>query len=406
MEVVSDNSALSNTRVLEFAVGSNAAYAGAILAQFGAEVIKIEAPGPITERLSPGLNEKLAPGRTSVYEHTNANKSGVSLNLKNSRGQLALQKLVEASDVLITGQRSETLKTLGLDYASVSKWNPNIIYASSNAYGTEGPDSDQGGFDPTAMARSGLMFGIGEPGMPPLLSNAGWVATMGGTLLAIGILCALEARDQLTIGQRVETSLLGACIHLARFDIYTAISIGTPYERLERARAHNPLWNYYLCQDGEWIILAMPWPDPVYWPLVCHTLGLESLITDPRCGDAQSRYQHREPLVAAFDGAFLTKPRIEWIAIFKKAGVVSAPVNHIADLATDQQVMVNGYLMEYEHPNLGRQLVPGPPVKLSETPASNPSPAPLPGQDSEAVLTKLCGYTKSDVEELRRLGVV
>ncbi len=405
---VNTPSALSNIRVLEIALGVNTPYAGTVLGEFGAEVIKIEQragdPGR-TNTTWAGVRQDLAPGRTCIYEHTNTNKRGMTINLKHPKGKEVFHRLIERSDVFLNAYRPRTAKSLGVDYETLSKLNPRLIYGVSSAYGQQGPDGGVAGFDYTGMARSGFMFTIGTPEMPPMTSSGVIVDTMGATLLALGVLVALEAREQTGIGQRVDSSLLLGGMQLARFDIYTALNIGEQYERFDRKRAHNALWNYYQCKDDEWLMLAMPFPDP-FWPKVCDILGIPDLGRDPRYLTFEQRFDHREVLVTALDQAFLKRDRKEWLGLLKEADCSFSTVAHIADLSKDEQATANGYVFQYDHPSLGKMWAAGPPAKLSRTPATFRIPAPLLGEHNKEVLTQVCGYSEKDAEELQRVGAV
>jgi formyl-CoA transferase len=400
--------ALDHIRVLDCGFAVNTPYASTILADYGADVIKVEEAGGQATRgtLSwAGVNQKLNADRSVMFEHTNTNKRSLPLNLKHPKGREILHRLVERSDVLINSFRQKTVKKLGLDYETLSRVNSRLIYGVSSAYGQEGPDAGQAGFDYTGIARSGLMFTMGEPDSPPLISTGVICDTTGGTLLALGILLALQARRRTGQGQRVDTSLLMAGIHLERYSVYTALLFGKPYERFDRARAPNPLWNYYRCADDRWIMLANPQPDR-YWGPACAILGLPELGRDPRYATIALREPHREALIRAFDEAFAKRPRGEWEPLLKEADIAYAPVNRLEELAGDPQVMANRYLVEYDHPDVGRQLVPGAPAQLSQTPASIRMPAPHLGQHTEEILTEVCGYSWDDVAEFRALGAV
>jgi formyl-CoA transferase len=406
--VVTTPAALSGIRVLEMGIGVNTPYAGTILAEYGAEVIRIEPPGSDAGRATPtwaGVPQLIGAQRSAIYEHTNTNKLGITLNLKHPRARDLFHDLVGQSDIVLTAYRAHTARALGADYETLSRLNPRLIYGVSSAYGQEGPDAGVPGYDYTGLARSGLMFTIGEPDMPPLVTSAVMADTMGATLLAVGVLTALEAREQSGVGQRVDTSLLMAGLHLLRFDIYTALNIGKPYERFNRRAAYNPLWNYYRCADDEWVMLAMPFPDE-FWGPVCEILGLPELAADPRYATFEQRERDGETLVPAFDAAFAKRPRAEWLAQFREADFAYAPVARIADLAGDPQALANGYITEFDHPEIGRQLVPGSPVRLSETPATLRAPAPLLGEHTDEVLGRLCSCTAEELAHLRREGAL
>jgi formyl-CoA transferase len=400
--------ALEHIRVLDLGFAVNTPYASTILADYGADVIKIEETAGHAQRATlswAGANQKLNVDRSVMFEHTNTNKRSLPLDLKNPKGREILHRLVEHSDVLINSYRQKTVKKLGVDYETLSRVNPRLIYGVSSAYGQEGPDAGQAGFDYTGIARSGLMFTMGEPQMPPQISTGVICDTTGGTLLALGILLALQARRRTGLGQRVDTSLMMAGIHLERYSVYTAMLFGKQYERFDRARPPNPLWNYYRCADDRWIMLANPQPDR-YWGPACEILGLPELAADPRYATFEGRDADREALVRAFDEAFAKRPRAEWEPLLKTADIAYAPVNRLEDLGQDPQIVANRYVVEYDHPDLGRQLVPGPPAQLSKTPATIRMPAPHLGQHTEEILTEVCGYSWDDVAEFRALGVV
>ncbi|MGH6892643.1 MAG: CaiB/BaiF CoA transferase family protein, partial [Dongiaceae bacterium] len=345
-------------------------------------------------------------GPNFYFETNNRHKQSLTLNLKKPEARAIIYKLVEKSDVFVQNFRKGVAGKLGLDYQTLSTYNPKLIYASASGYGPFGPDSGEPSFDYMGLARSGIMTAVGEPDMPPLVVAGGIADQMGAIMLAYGIMAALLAREKYGIGQEVDTSHLGSMTALQGLNVACSAMLNSTFKRIPRAAAPSPLWNHYQCGDGKWICLAMPQQDR-YWSDFCKVLGIEHLEKDPRFDSMVKRAQNAKDLIPMIDTVFASKPRDAWMAALKAGGdFIYTIVNSIADLQTDEQMIANEYLVDYNHPRIGKTKIVGVPVRLSQTPGDPKAPAPEFGEHTELILTELLGYSWDEVTRLKEAEVI
>ena len=402
---------LSGIRVLNWSQFTPSS-AGYILGDLGAGVIKIEHPvqGDAYRGMGRMYGEAMdfAQGRHAGFEAVNRSQRSITLDLKQDKGREILYKLVEQADVFFTNYTETVARKLCADYEALSKVNPKLVYASSSTYGPRGPWAERRGFDQTAQARSGLMFAMGERDFPdPVQTVSGVADQMGATVLALGILAALLARERTGVGQKINTSLLGSALHLQAIGVTVASLRGKGWVQHSRKRTKNPLTNHYRCGDGKWLLFSEIQADR-FWPEFCRALGLDGLIDDPRFATAMGgRRDHAEELIGILDETLATRPRDEWLRIFEeqRAPFAYAPVNDYADVLSDPQVLENDYVVEYDHPAAGPVKLMGYPVRFSQTPAQIAREAPEFGQHTEEVLQEL-GLSWEEIAKLREEGVV
>lgn len=399
---------LEGIRVVDWTIWQQGPVASAMLGDLGAEVIKIEQresgdPGRGILKMS-GID--LSDRPNFYFEANNRNKLGMAIDLKKPEGREIVYRLVEKSDVFIQNFRLGVAERLGLGYEDLAKRNPRLIYASATGYGERGPEAGDPSFDQMGLARSGFMYAVGEPDMPPLQVAGGIADQMGAIMLAYGVLAALIARERYGIGQKVDASHLGSMIWLQGLSVSSRAMMGFAIPRLPRKFAANPLWNHYRCQDGLWICLGMLQPDR-YWADFVRVLGHPELATDPRFSDLRARAAHAAEAVEILDNIFATRPRAEWVEILRQGGdFIFTVVNTVDDLPNDPQVTANDYIVPFEHPRFGPTSVVGLPVHLSATPGSIRLPAPEFGQHTEEILVRLLGYTWDDVAALKEREVI
>jgi crotonobetainyl-CoA:carnitine CoA-transferase CaiB-like acyl-CoA transferase len=293
-----------------------------------------------------------------------------------------------------------------MDYETLSRINPRLVYGIASSFGPKGPDADSPSYDGLAQARSGIMTSIGEPDQSPLLNQGGLADQVGATTLAVGILAALIARERTGRGQVVESSLLGSMCWFQQLSIALLLNVEGEIERQGRWEAGNPLWNYYPCKDDSWIMLAMLEPDR-YWADFCRAIGRDDLGTDERYADMVTRAEHRVELIASLDETFRTRSRDEWMEILGRGGdFVFGAVNTYYDLPEDPQVKANRYVTDYDHPEHGAITIVNPPLHLSETPAGVRRPAPKLGQHTDEVLAEVGGYSSEEIAQLRAEEII
>ena len=372
---------------------------GAILADMGAEVIKLE---PLSGEMLRGIKrcQGLETGLINwAFELLNRNKKGLALDLKKDAGRDILYKLIRTADVFMSNYESGTLQKLQLDYPSLSKINPRLVYASINGYGSAGPDKDERGYDQAAAwARSGMMYLIGEPGSNPVLQREGMMDNVAGTHISAGILAALLHRERTGKGQEVATSLYHCGVWTISGDIQKALGGQVPVKGL-RTKAQNPLSNNYHTKDDRWICLANLQSDPV-WPGFCQSIGKPELEKDPRFVSFTKRAQNCEELIHIVDGILATRNLDDWTATFKKNNVICGRVQTPAEVINDPQALANNFFTEVDHAEAGKIKLINTPVKFYQDPGSVKAAAPQVGQHTEEILLGI-GYTWEDLSRFK-----
>jgi len=399
---------LEGIRVLDWTIWQQGPICSSMLADMGADVIKIEQTGvgdPGRSLVSAGGAE--VKRANWYFESHNRNKRGITLDFGKPEGREVLYALAEKSDVFVQNFRQGVAARLGLDYATLREKNPRLVYASATGYGPNGAESAEPSFDHLGLARSGIMLAAGEPDMPPLGISGGIADQMGGVMLAWGVMTALFARERSGLGQEVNASHLGSMLFLQGLSVSMKLMAGVAMPRSFRARAMNPLWNHYRCQDGKWLALAMLQSDR-YWPDVARVIGRPELATDPRFRDLRVRAANAAECVAILDAAFASRPRADWLRILAEdsGDYIYTIVNSVDDLPDDPQVRANDYVVTIDHPQHGPTRMVGVPVALSETPGSVRSPAPELGQHTEEVLLDVLGWDWDRISALREKGVI
>lgn len=379
--------------------------AGAMLADWGAEVIKIE---PLSGEMARGIRRVSGSDRVKTYaggevhwifQVLNRNKKGMALDLKKKSGREILYRLIERADVFMSNYELSTLKKLKLDYASLSQVNPNLIYAILTGYGTVGPDKDERGFDySAAWARSGMQFLIGEPGSAPPPQRGGMMDRVAAAHAVAGILAAIINREKTGRGQELEFSLYHIGVWTLASDIQAAL-IGSPVLKHDRTRADNPLWNTYRTRDDRWFWAAMLQSD-IHWPEFCQAIERPELENDPRFNTMETREQNSEELIRILDGIFASKDMEEWEKRFRANNCIYGRVQTPLEVITDPQAIANGFFAELDHPIGGKMNLVTTPVNFSQNPASIRTPAPEVGQHTEEILLEL-DYSWDDISQFK-----
>lgn len=398
---------LSGLRVIDWTMWQFGPVSTMMLGDLGAEVIKVESlDGDHGRQFATvgGVASGLE-GSSAYFESLNRNKCGVALDLKHPLGVEVMYGLVGVSDVFVENFRQGVAERLGLGYEDLRRRNEGLIYASATGYGPLGGDSGKPAFALTGEARAGSLWWSGpDDGVP--YNIHGVADQIGGIMLSYGVLGALVARERFGVGQRVDVSHLGSLMWLGGMRDGIALLSGQEFERQPRVRAGNVLWNYYRCGDGEWIAFSMSQGER-YWPGFCRALGREDLVDDVRFGSMEARRENREELIGILDGEFALRGRGEWEERFGAEGdLVWERVQSVMDLPGDEQVLANGYLVDFEHRSLGVRKWHQTPIGYSETPVSTRRLAPAHGEDTESVLMDLLGYGWDDIGVLKDEGVI
>ena len=399
---------LEGIRVLELGMFHAGPGGSAILGDLGAEVIKMEQPvvgDPVRGlRMVGHVNLELQGGSSIWHEAANRNKKSVTIDLKKERGREVAYRLASKSDVFLTSFRRPGVERLKMDYSVLSKVNPRLIYAWVSGFGPNGPDRDAAAFDYQGQGRSGMMFSMGEPQMPPLVSQFGIVDQATSIMASHEIITALLMRERFGVGQEVHVSILSTALYLLYANVLIALVAGFEVPRHQRSKEYS-LRNYYKCADHRWFIMTLT-NSKRYWPPLCRAIGHPELEKDERFDTDEKRHTNSEQLVALFDQLFATQPRKEWLDAFAKHDFPVAPVHRLSELADDPQILQNNYIVDFEHPKLGKIKIPGYPIHFSKTWAGTRSSAPELGEHTEAVLADIGGYSEKEIAQLRDEGVI
>lgn len=389
---------LAGIAVLDFTRYQQGPFATVMLADLGADIIKVEPPngGDYARRMF-----REPDGFSPFFEALSRGKRSVCIDVRTEAGRELALILGERVDIVAENFRPGTMDKWGLGYEAFRRRNPRIIYAQATGWGTRGPLAGYPSYDQIAQASSGFaQHAGGGPGHRPEVPYPGLADQTGGMNFAFGILAAIVARERTGTGQRVEVSLLGTQLALQAPDILYTLRYGKEREREFRA---SPTVGHYECADGRWIMVAAL--DQKFWPRLCAVLGLEEIRDDPRFIRGSARWTHRELLQEIIARAFMADTASGWERRLRAADVPCAIVRHHAEVCEDEQATANGYIVEVEHPQFGPQRVVGPHVQLSETPARVAGTAPELGAHTMEVLRE-AGVAQDRLEALAREGVI
>ena len=401
---------LKGVKVLDWTMHQFGPVSAAMLGDMGADVIKIEAlDGDVGRAIAVIASQRTAlkGGRNAYFESANRNKRGIAVNLKTDEGREIAYKLVEQTDVLIENFRQGVPERLGMDYETLKKINPKLIYGSATGYGPQGPDSGRPSLDGSGQARGGLMVSATPFGSSRPSNVAGTVSDqIGAITLCLGVLAALCARDRQGIGQRVDVSHLSATMWLQGHAITMYLLSGTYFGQIDPGRPMNPMVNLYECKDGRWIQF-MSGQFTRYWEVFAKALGLDELIDDPSVANIRDMTKGSPELTAKIAERFKTRTADEWIDIFSESkDLIFAKVQSIEELENDPQVIANNYITDFAHPVLGDVKMCNFPVIFSETPAGVWKEAPELGQDTESILIDELGYDWADIQRFQEAGSI
>jgi len=382
--------ALSGIRVLDLTLYWAGPYCTMILADLGAEVIRIESP----ESKGKPKSEFSFEGLDATYIGLNRNKQAITLNLKMKEGREIFSELVKASDVVVDNFRVGVLERLGIGYDSLEKINPRIITCSITGFGPTGPYANRPAFDPIACGISGVLYVMSDEGMPPRSPNISVADIPCGMFAAHGIMAALYAREKTGKGQKVDTSLLEAVIGFIN-----------PFVTFYFVGGKNPLNKVIFATKDNYITVE----PGRHFKEFCRAVDRDDLAQDPRFIDYVTMLAHKDetnPIIAEIISSKTTK---EWLEIFIKFGVPCSPVNTLAEGLNDPQVLHRDMVISLEHESGEKVKTSGNPIKMSGTPkeqAQKFSYPPNIGQHTEQVLDKLLGYSGEKIQKLMEEGVI
>jgi crotonobetainyl-CoA:carnitine CoA-transferase CaiB-like acyl-CoA transferase len=392
---------LAGVKVIELAHIMAGPICGLMLADMGADVIKVEKvpDGDDTRRMVPPTVD----GESAAFMILNRNKRGVSLNLKSPGGKAVLEKMLTTADVVIENYRPGTMERFGLGYETLHKLNPALIYCQVTGFGRTGPYANRAGFDLIAQGLSGIMSVTGEgAGRQPVKAGPPITDISAGILAAMGVLAAYVHRLKTGEGQLVDTSLLEAGVTTTYWQSAICLATGISPGAIGSAHPLSAPYQALQTQDG-WINIGAA--NQANWKRLVEVIEKPELANDPRFTDNAARMKNLPVLIEILIERFRTRTTSDWLARLEAAGVPAGPVLSIGEMLTDPQVLARDMVVEVEHSRLGRMKTLGPPVKFSATPGSVRHGAPQLGQHTREVL-KEYGYSEAEIDQLVGRGDV
>ncbi|HQV70525.1 MAG TPA: CoA transferase [Thermoflexales bacterium] len=387
--------ALSDIHILDFTRVLAGPYCTQLLADFGAEVIKIEQPGAgdITRQWGPPW----VGDEAAYYLGVNRNKRSLTLNLKTEEGKAIARALAAKADVVMENFLPDTMDKLGLGYADLSAINPSLVYCALTGYGQTGPYRDRPGFDFMIQAQGGIMSITGPADGEPYKVGVAIADITTGLFAANAILAALHYRQKTGQGQFVDVALLDSQVAWLANVAQNYFAGETP-ARYGNAHASLVPYQVFATQDSH---IAIAVGSDGQYKSLCECAGCMELWHDARFKTNPGRVVNRAELVAKLERVFAQKNTADWMPILLKADVPASPINDVPTILNDPHILARGMVQEMAHPTLGAVKVLGPVAKLSETPATLRIPPPTLGQDTAAILSEL-GYTAQDIAELQK----
>ncbi len=399
--------ALSDVRVLDLTHYVAGPYCTKLLADYGADVIKVEKPGvgDGARRMGPFLGDDPHPEKSGLFLHLNTNKKGITLNLKTKTGTAILNQLIKDADILVENFEPRVMSGLGLDYETLEKMNPRLVMISISNFGQTGPYRDYKATELVLFAMGPHMITEGSPDREPLKFPGYKAQYLAGTHAAAATMGALFGSRATGAGQQVDISIM-ECLSAppegaARLMSY-AFSGDDPERTGHRREGAYP-YGYYSCKDGIILIYGIV---PAFWPRIVAWMGMPELLQDPRFTAAETRPLYHGDFDAILMPWLLERTQQELVGSAQAHRLPVTPVYTIDEVLKDPQFNARGFFVDIEHPLAGRITYPGVPFKLPEAPSQPQRPAPLLGQHNNEIYCERLGYTAEDLVRLRERGIV
>lgn len=375
-------------------------YASMMLADMGAEVIKVEEPGrgDDTRSWPPFVG-----GEATYFLSVNRGKKSLTLNLKSEEGRHLLRRLARRSDVLLENFRPGTLDRLGLGYATLAQENPRLIYCAISGFGESGPEAGRPGYDLIVQGESGAMDLTGFPDGPPCKAGISIADLVGGVMAAHGILLALYARERTGAGQKVEVAMLDVMAALLTYQ--AGIFFATGVSPTRRGNQHPSIVPYEVFRAAD-AYLTVGVANNSLWERFCQALDHPELARDARFLTEAKRVEHREVLIPLLEEIFGLRTADEWIARLDAAGVPAGRIRSVSEVCASPHLRARGKIIELLHPSAGTIRMIGPPLGFSATAGVAATPPPRLGEHTDEILTSLLGCTKDEIARLRSAGVL
>ena len=393
--------ALESVRVLDLTQVMAGPFCAQVLADFGADVVKVE-PVSVGDQARRSLGVPAGVSDSAAFLAVNRNKRSLAANLKDERGRAVFYRLVDTADILLENFRPGVTARLGIDYPTLRDRNPRLIYGSISGFGQTGPFASWPGYDLMAQAMSGVMSVTGRPGGTPLKAGVPVGDLSAGLFCALGVLSAYVARDRIGTGQYVDTSLFEGALALSIWEAAEYWMTGSAPQPLGSRHRLSAPYQAFATRDGYITIGAN---NQWLWERLCHAVNRPDLLLDDRFATNAERMAHVDELEQELQGVLSRRATAEWLEALIAAGVPAAPIRDYSEVLEDAHTDARGMVVNVDHPVAGRVKMLGTPVKLSETPASVRRPAPMLGQHTAEILAD-AGYTPAEIELLIHDGVV
>ena len=392
--------ALDGIRIIDFSKALAGPYCTMLLADMGAEVIKVEMPGSGDD--SRGWGPPFIEGEAAYFLSVNRNKKSITLNLKDPKAKEIALKIIEKADIVLESNRPGVMTKLGLDYETVKKINPGIIYCSISGFGQTGPYSKRPGFDQVIQGYGGIMGLTGEKGGGPLKVGIAVTDIATGMFAATGILTALYHRERTGQGQHVDASMLDGQVSWLTYQAGRYLASGNVPQRIGSAHPLIVPYQDFEASDGFINIAA---GNDNLWKKFCAVTDLSDIADDPKFATNPKRVENRDEVVAIVSKKIKTKTMQEWLDILNDAGVPCGPIYTVDQIFKDPQVLAREMLVEVDHPKCGKIQVTGSPIKLSETPAEITTHPPMLGEHNSSILQEF-GFSEEDITKLKEDKVI
>jgi crotonobetainyl-CoA:carnitine CoA-transferase CaiB-like acyl-CoA transferase len=392
---------LEDVRILDLTHALAGPFASTMLADFGAQVVKLEPPG--AGDIARGWGVPMPGGETSYFVTLHRNKRGIVVDLKKPEGKALFFKLVEWADVVLENYRVGALEKLGLGYAAARARNPRIIYCSISGFGQDGPYRERAALDLILQAESGMISVTGEPGSGGVKCGVSIADLTAGMYCAYGVMLALRARDKTGEGQQVDISMLEGQLSLLGTSFANYFADGRVPKPMGNAYAVVVPYETFHTRTRD---LALAIAGQKLWQKFCATVGRPDLFDDPRYRSTTDRMNNRGTLIPALQEIFATRSYEEWEKLLLGNDIPVGAINDIAQVVEHPQVRARQPFVETQHPTAGRVRAVGSPVRLSKTPAQVRSPAPLHGQHTREVLREVLGMSADEIAKLEGAGVL
>lgn len=392
---------LDGIKVLDLTRVLAGPYCTMLLADMGADVVKVERPGAGDDTRAFG--PPFVNGESAYFMSINRNKRSLTLNLKEDKARQILRQLLETVDVVVENFRPGTMESFGFGYEAVHDFNPGLVFCSISGYGHTGPDADLPGYDLIIQGEGGAASLTGDTEGPPYKVGNSQADIVAGMMAFQGILLALLARNQSGTGQKIDISMLDCQVAMLTYQAGIYFATGESPTRLGNQHPTITPYETYRCKDG---FINLACGNDNMWRTFCRVIGQEEWTEDPRFRTNADRVGHRRQLAALLEPVILQKTTQEWIDQLRQNGLPCGPIQTVGQVCEDPQVIARDMIVPLDHPTAGPIRVTGVPIKLSDTPGEVHSAPPTLGQHTTEVLGDWLQINATEAEALHQDGVV